>query len=461
VTGLTDEQYIVLFTFLGSLPPLSYAIAKSWSQLGATFFLLSPLPVFSFAYLCAFVLKPLVETLLPFRYPFTVDLEYETFLWAQGYAVLSVYAFAIAYSSFFNERIPRKLTAKLHTAGRHPLRTFQSVAASISLLLAMTFFLVLWNWGLITLDIGENRVAYLNTMHGTGYIFLINNAVFVFFVISCVLSLWTKQLSITAVLALLLMVVSNTFVSNRSFVTIILFSCLLLYIIDRHRKGFQPSATRLLSALIALVFLGAAIGLMRGTEDYGNQDFISYIFLLLTFDMSETFQSVIMRHELFDLGASWVEDVVFTHLPRLIFEDKPNMYGAMRLQIEYMPESAPVAGVFNATYPLGIFGESYANFGLPGTLASLFFLGATLKFLYYRTLANLLSAKLKLAGAGTLLLYTILCANSLGYIRSFGWFLAGLIFLTFLFLLCLLITIAVGSLVEWRVKKVKPANSSQ
>jgi hypothetical protein len=447
---MIDEHVVILCTLLASGLPLSYAIAKSWRQLGTSFFLLSPLPIFTFAYVCAFVLKPFVETLLPFRYPFTIDFEYSVFISAQVYSILSVNAFVVSYSSFFNAPLPLKTLERPPTVVGRPYRVYQVVAGSISLLFSLIFFVILLNLGVITLNFGENRVSFLNQMHGTGYVFLINNAAFVFFVISAVQSLWTNRRSIVAILSLLVLVLSNTFVSNRSFVTIVLFTCVLLFIVHRYRRGLEVSAAKLLTLLLVLVVLGAGIGLMRGTQGFGNQDFLPYVFLLLTFDMSETFQTVLSRHESFDWGLSWVEDVVFTYLPRLVFEDKPNVYGAMRLQVEYMPESSPAAEIFNATYPLGIFGESYANFGLLGILSSLFILGAALKFLYYRTLAGLLTFKPKFFAAGTLLLYSILCANSLGYIRSFGWFLAGIVFLLSLFFMCYLVTIGVSSLILGR-----------
>ena len=448
---MIDEHFVIVCTVLASGLPLSYAIAKSWKQLGTTFFLLSPLPIFTFAYACAFVFKPFVETLLSFRYPFTIDFEYAVFIRAQAYSILSVYAFVVSYSSFFNAPLRLKTLERLPIIAGRPYRVCQAVAGSISLLLSLIFFAILLNLGLVTLDFGENRVSYLNQMHGTGYVFLINNAAFVFFVISAALSLWTNRLSIPAILSLLVLVLSNTFVSNRSFVIIVLFICVLLFIVHRYRRGLEASAAKLLIVLLVLVVLGAGIGLMRGTEGFGNQDFLPYVFLLLTFDMAETFQTVLARHDSFDWGLSWVEDVVFTYLPRLVFEDKPNAYGAMRLQVEYMPESSSATQIFNATYPLGIFGESYANFGLLGILSSLFILGAVLKFLYYRTLAGLLALKPKFFAMGTLLLYSILCANSLGYIRSFGWFLAGIVFLLSLFFMCFLVTIGVSSLIIGRL----------
>jgi hypothetical protein len=62
----------------------------------------------------------------------------------------------------------------------------------------------------------------------------------------------------------------------------------------------------------------------------------------------------------FMLGTSYVEDALYTSIPRMWFPDKPERYGIYTVQDRIIPELRDM----NGTFPPGILNEAYVNFGL-------------------------------------------------------------------------------------------------
>src|SRR5262249_52886563 len=125
-------------------------------------------------------------------------------------------------------------------------------------------------------------------------------------------------------------------------------------------------------------------------------------------------------------------------LPRALFPWKPTIYGAVRLQAQAMPESVPPDGVLASTYPISMFGEGYANFGIPGLLLVGLAVGIILKLLYSRALQAGLSPRRPFWPVACFCLFILVCANALGYLRSFGWFASMLVFHTAVYACCYL-----------------------
>jgi hypothetical protein len=190
------------------------------------------------------------------------------------------------------------------------------------------------------------------------------------------------------------------------------------------------------AALLALSAIGALLGLVRGLAEgleYAEERRHPVVYFLWSFDQSEFFQNALLNIRRFDLGLSWLEDVLFVFLPRAIFPAKPDMYGAVRLQLEAMPESVQPDGAFSATYPISMFGEAYVNFGLPGLALVGLVVGMILKFVFSQTLRAGTNPQHRFLSLMGFCLYVLVCASSFGYLRSFGWFLSTLIFHSLVF----------------------------
>ena len=93
-----------------------------------------------------------------------------------------------------------------------------------------------------------------------------------------------------------------------------------------------------------------------------------------------------------------------------------------------MPGSIPADGIRNATYPISMFGEAYANFGIPGLLLVGLATGALLKLVFAGALKAGIVSRHQFWPLLCFCLFILACANALGYLRSFGWFLSMLMF---------------------------------
>ena len=122
------------------------------------------------------------------------------------------------------------------------------------------------------------------------------------------------------------------------------------------------------------------------------------------------------------------------------FPDKPILFARSVFKKRLRQKSMAITSIW-ATYPIGIFAESYANFGIPGVCLALFLLGFGLKYWYSQCLAISHTDVIHWKSLVFTVLYATLCSNSLPYMRSLGQFLA-------LLLLGLLLLIAVG-FIQW------------
>jgi hypothetical protein len=62
-------------------------------------------------------------------------------------------------------------------------------------------------------------------------------------------------------------------------------------------------------------------------------------------------------------GSTIMEDIFITYFPRLIWEAKPYLFGGNRITADMMPDLQNVQEIM-ATFPPGLFLETYANFGI-------------------------------------------------------------------------------------------------
>jgi len=243
--------------------------------------------------------------------------------------------------------------------------------------------------------------------------------------------------------------IPNALVTNRFLVSAALFALLFVVALKRVRDGKTISLTTVIAVLALLAAVGAALGLVRGLSEgleYAEERRHPLVFFLWSFDMSEFYQTALHNLQSLDLGRSWVEDLFLQFLPRALFPWKPQIYGAIRLEAQAMPGSIPADGMMSATYPISMFGEAYANFGLPGLLLVGLASGIILKIIFYRALEAGLVSWRPFWPLGCFCLFVLGCANALGYLRSFGWFLSMLVFHLTVYACCYLLVWLISQL---------------
>jgi hypothetical protein len=149
----------------------------------------------------------------------------------------------------------------------------------------------------------------------------------------------------------------------------------------------------------------------------------------LTLDGFAFLVNAIARVDDFLWGSTIAEDLVFTYLPRALWEGKPVIFGYVAAQEAITPGLyADFLG--RATYPSGLLAEGYVNFGVAGSLLAAAAVGALSRGLF-------VSARHGKA-AYCLLLLAWLEANMVNLFRGVG-FLAPQLVLTAIVLAPLLL----------------------
>jgi hypothetical protein len=435
---MSQEAVSLLTLFFSSLPILWYS-RKVIREIGFGLWFFSPLPIFWFSFIVAFVVRPILDAQIGLRYPSTTY-EPENFLYAQSLATLSCYLFVWGFSSVKGRR---------EGAPTAPPAVFKPSAAAIpaqraafllSAVFQSLFAVLLLENNALTLNLGENRAHYSTIQVGGGQVTLIIGLASVFLFMGMMMTRWTDRLGRFGVGAVTAYLLLNILVTNRSFVVTVMLIGLFVYFVLQNRKRRKVSPLKLVGSLGLIAAVGVGLSLARfigapSEDDPTRPELNPYIapiaYLAVTFDMSELFQETIKKTTIteYEWGWSWVEDVFYTYLPRAFFPDKPIKYGVFRVQDEIVPELTPESGVFTSSYPIGAWGESYINFGPIGVLATLFVLGAWLKYLYVRSLEMIYDSNVNWPSILFMIIYAILGLNSLVYMRSIGQFLFGQLYL--------------------------------
>lgn len=423
----------IFFTFLiGSL--VMYATALRY---GVVVTLFSPAFIFFSIYSLAFIFRPPFMWQGISTYEFADDAS-EYYNLAQILGTLGMVSFAFGLLIWYNLRIRVYSTTCNGSASPQGNLYFSKGAGWLSLIFTCAFILILSYFDIFDLDFNTTRMNYTHSLSGNGYIYLIDELASIFLLQSfATKSSQTRRIEYPMIFALILFVLVNITVSNRSLVTSIFAGFMMIYVFKLRAVGKSIRLSRILIIVLLIVILGAAIGIARGMSDYkfSNHPFALLIHFLLTFDFFETFShslKVFVSEK--DWGVSWLEDAIFVFLPRAIFPDKPHIYGSNRLQATVFPESVG-DGIFTATYPIGLYGESYANFGLVGLVLVPILLAWALCFIF-DAMSRTRNKKLNFLNPLTALcLYTLLCINGLLYFRSIGWFIAHIGFIGILSIL--------------------------
>ena len=423
---------------LASLPGFVVLARHEWVRSGRALFLLSPACVFYLAYLASFAVRPPFQVAGILGYDFAGATD-TTLLIAQGTSLLTWYGFVLAYALTPAPSVPRLVLQPPVPAIDRRLRA--ATAYVLSCAASAAFTLSLPPLGAFSLEgFGNMRVAYLNALFGAGYLYLFNLLAGTLLLIGLVFASFCRRPpKLLALVAWSAYLIPNALVTNRFLISAALFALLFVAALKRIRERRRISPRTVILVLVALAAVGAALGLLRGLSEgleYAEERRNPLVFLLWTFDMSEFYQLALQNLHGFDLGRSWLEDMFLQYLPRAVFPWKPQIYGAVRLESLAMPGSLSPDGVLSATYPISMFGEAYANFGFPGLFLVGLMAGAVLKVVFTQALRAGLSLRRPFWPLACFCLFVLACANALGYLRSFGWFLSTLAFHTVVYAAC-------------------------
>lgn len=154
--------------------------------------------------------------------------------------------------------------------------------------------------------------------------------------------------------------------------------------------SFQSEAARrtrrkvivgaIVSVLLCILVAGPIGLLMKGKEVSAPGITSMAISAWDSFEFTIAAQHSVGLSNLF-FGRTYVSDMVYTWLPRSLFPDKPERYGAVLIQDQVAPDLMENVG---ATFPTGFLVEAYANFWYFGVFLVPMALGIIFQALYWR-----------------------------------------------------------------------------
>lgn len=415
---------IVWLLYVAASIPLVIALLTIGRRDGFALALLSPLAIYWVAYTLSFAIRPTLQLINGFSYHFTI-LDPASFVVAELLGALG--SLALVAGWYIAGRIRKFVLFQHGFRLRTPSkRRLVHMASLVSFIFTTIFAISLASSGVF--DGGEGiRSAYLSAMEGRGYIFLFDLCACFFALMGLAvlgqsdrLPVW--GLSITIIAFLLV----NAVVTNRNFVTLIVFASLLAYVLRRRRLGRPAGSSLIVILLLGVGSIGIWLGVIRADKQWDLAGVMSLF--VATFDMSEMLQLAIQRVSTFDLGWAWFEDIAYTYFPRALWHSKPAVYGATYLQSSIVPELAK-EGAQTSTFPLGLYGEAYLAFSVLGILLAPLFVGFIMRRVYAAVVfASNHKNHVTYAYIFFFSSYVLLFGNSLAYMRSFGQFLSAMIF---------------------------------
>jgi hypothetical protein len=207
-------------------------------------------------------------------------------------------------------------------------------------------------------------------------------------------------------------------------------------------KRMTVPVRKILLSLAAFAFLiGGPIGLIfKGIEASSTAVISMSISAWDSFEFTVLAQNDLRVKDL-ALGATYLQDIFYSWVPRAIFQSKPERYGIVVIQDRLAPELLANVG---ATFPPGILVESFANFGYIGLFVIPLLIGIFCQSLYLRFYNN---------DAYWIVLLSFLFSN-LASFRGFGGFIAllmanGLV-LCFVIAVCRILESSRASLAQLR-----------
>jgi len=143
--------------------------------------------------------------------------------------------------------------------------------------------------------------------------------------------------------------------------------------------------------VVALAIVTAAAMVTVGALRYrssASDPIEAFGVIVATFDGFHFLVNALARTQEFLWGATVLQDVVFTYLPRGLWAGKPDIYGVVSAQDHIIPGAyISVSGAY--TFPPGLVAEGYLNFGVAGALAFPYLASALLRAVYLRLVESL------------------------------------------------------------------------
>ncbi len=428
---MSDQIILIFLIFILGAIPLTLVLNRILKTNGQLVAMLSPPLMVLVAFTIIILVRPILYLTHDFSYEFTILDRNELFL-SLLLISISNYSFTFGYLAFHPKSV-QKLTS--HFRVRDKSSSSLLFFATLSILIA---YLHAASYGILTFDLLANRETYLTSFAGAGYFSL----AYTMPGLLLVWYLWVQQsdkISLCFVAIVLGYGVINILVTNRSSLTITLYGLFLVWQLKK-QVNTQVGTLKIVLLLFLLVIVGVALGVSRGIDDSSeavDSLLLGVIFLSASFDMHEMFWHALSNFNgIYYLGVTWGEDILWTYFPRAISTLKPILYGSSMLEFEVLGRDPRLIGA--ATFPIGLYGEGYVNFGYTGVILTTFFVGCILGFLYSRLIKNILNGPTTF-NFWPLFIFLMTSANSLGYLRSFGQYLAGLLFSCALFIVIYLI----------------------
>lgn len=401
------------------------------------------LSVYAFAYL----LKPAFIKLSPcdfitFQeyYPFNNN---GYFLLAYLLAISGSIFFALGYYAGAYRILPLPSLSLIKNTKQLLLASNIGLLAGLVSLLFLLLKVVNGGVGSVLLFHPETRIAFMKSFQGNGHLF--------FFISVMPLALFTRLLFIwgsksniptsfqkiqTYFWVLCTLVVMATIGGRIQFLGAI------IGVISVYHLLVKPINFKSQIIFLSLLALTASVlGVFLQTDFYVQDDqtsfFSPYRLMVRLYGSYDAFDNTVItisRLKNYYFGSTILEDIFVTYLPRVIFPWKPEIFGVVRIQNDIMPELFAYAGL-SATYPVGIIGEAYANFGIFGVVIIPFFFGMFFK-----------AVQVKAYNKDMYIVMYAACISLMPMVvRGFGSILSGLfISLCWIYLLCLISRIRIA-----------------
>lgn len=452
--------------FFGTFPLVTLVYHEQRNK-RLIYLLLSP----SIGYTLSYILGSIVRTSIYFQegisYPWS-DSSIDNLVDANIIVAIANYVFAFSYFIALSKyRYLREFVSKFSKVKVCNLKHLYFSTIFFSSTTITYLYIYCLSNNMLSLNLGQNRINYSNSLDGFGLLSIILLTSTMIPIMSLLIakhhlnsSVFTKVSYIFIITSLIVCVM----VSARQ---LLMSSIVLVFLItqNQYSKTKTFNFTRYIS-LVLLLLIIPLLGVLRGGTSLSliEDNKINYLYIFLiyissSFDQISNFAdtlSKLQNNSFFEYfyGSTYIQDILFTYIPRVLFSEKPYVYGTKLVeQIITMRTSSELQV---STYPLGLYAESYINFGYLGIYAVIFGIGFFLSTFYsisVDVICNFKLLKIKNPVVYFIPLLYFSCAIlPLGYLRSLGGFFASLMGLLFMYIALLVFNIAIAQFLFGRFK---------
>jgi hypothetical protein len=270
-------------------------------------------------------------------------------------SVLPIFTLGFLFSSCL---VTKKTSPRINVP--RPTRIESSVCFTLIGLLSFFYLCSMVGASPFSAFSRDNRALFMLNFKGSGYLFFLALVLPQIAVFSLLIA---TKLSFIRKCAVAIGLLSVFWISSSLGGRAYLFGFALSLLWLHYRKRRPPVLLFVAAASTLLFFAGlAGLRLDDETAPITVQSVAQRV--MSTYDMPEMLAIAVDRMSLanYFLGRTYIEDTILTYAPRQFFPEKPEVYGVLRIQNLLIPKLYDEAGLA-ATFPPGIAGEAYANFG--------------------------------------------------------------------------------------------------